>query len=127
VQSGAITSGHCVQWASATSITDAGATCGAGGTTTIANGTSALGTSAIASGACATVVTTTATGVATTDAITWSFNADPTSTTGYTPSTNGMLAIISYPTANNVNWKVCNNTSASITPGAVTLNWRVVR
>lgn len=31
VQSGAITSGHCAQWATATSITDSGATCGAGG------------------------------------------------------------------------------------------------
>jgi hypothetical protein len=40
---------------------------------------------------------------------------------------SGMLAIIKYPTANNVNFKVCNNTSASITPGAVTLNWRVSR
>jgi hypothetical protein len=38
-----------------------------------------------------------------------------------------MLTIISYPTANNVNFKVCNNTSASVTPGAITLNWRVVR
>ena len=100
----------------------------AGGvTTTIASGTSALGTSAIASAACATVVTTTATNVATTDTITWTFNADPTSTTGYTPSASGMLTIINYPTANNVNFKVCNNTSGSITPGAITLNWRVVR
>ncbi len=31
VQSGAITSGHCVQWASSTSIGDAGSACGAGG------------------------------------------------------------------------------------------------
>jgi len=99
----------------------------AGTTQTIANGTSALGTSAIGSGACATVVTTSATGTATTDNIMADFNADPTSTTGYQPSANGMLTIIKYPTSNNVNFKVCNNTSASITPGAVTLNWRVVR
>lgn len=98
-----------------------------GATTTIANGTSALGTSAIASGACATVVTTAATGTATTDVVPWGFNADPTSTTGYSPTVNGMLTIIAYPTANNVNFKVCNNTLASITPGAVTLNWRIVR
>jgi hypothetical protein len=26
-----------------------------------------------------------------------------------------------------VNFKVCNNTGTSITPGAITLNWRVVR
>lgn len=97
------------------------------GTTTIASGTSALGTSAIASGACASAVTTSATGVATTDAINASFNADPTAVTGYIPSTNGMLTIIGYPTSNNVNWKVCNNTAASVTPGAITINWRVTR
>jgi hypothetical protein len=93
----------------------------------IASGTSAMGTGAISSATCATVVTTSATGVATTDAIIASFNGDPTAVTGYVPLTTGMLTIIAYPTANNVNWKVCNNTSASITPGAITLNWRVVR
>lgn len=94
---------------------------------TIANGTSALGTGAIASGACATAVTTTATGTATTDAFTWVFNADPTAVTGYSPTANGMLTIIAYPTSNNVNFKVCNNTASSVTPGAITLNWRVAR
>lgn len=94
---------------------------------TVASGTSALGTSAISSGACATVVTTSATGAATTDVIDWVFNADPTSTTGYQASANGMLTIVAYPTSNNVNFKVCNNTSSSVTPGAVTLNWRVGR
>lgn len=94
---------------------------------TVAQGTSAMGTSAIGSAACATVVTTSATGVATTDAITVSFNADPTAVTGYVPSTSGGLTIFHYPTLNNVNFKVCNFTSASITPGAITLNWRVDR
>lgn len=95
---------------------------------TIASGTSALGTSAIASGGpCATVVTTSATGVVTTDVINWGFNGDPTGVTGYAPTTNGLLVIFAYPSANNVNFKVCNNTSASITPGAITLNWRVAR
>jgi hypothetical protein len=101
---------------------------GAGGlSTTVASGTSALGTSAIGSAACATVVTTTATNTATTDVVWWGFNGDPTAVTGYVPLTSGMLTIIAYPSANNVNFKVCNNTSGSITPGAITLNWRVVR
>lgn len=100
----------------------------AGGiTSTVASGTSALGTSAIGSGNCATAVTTTATNVATTDVIQAGFNSDPTGVTGYSPTTGGMLTIISYPSANNVNFKVCNNTNASITPGAITLNWRVAR
>lgn len=94
---------------------------------TVASGTSALGTSAISSAACATAVTTSATGTATTDVIWWGFNGDPTAVTGYVPLTSGMLTIIAYPSANNVNFKVCNNTSSSITPGAITLNWRVVR
>jgi hypothetical protein len=94
---------------------------------TIASGTAAMGTGAISSATCATVVTATATGVATTDVLTASFNGDPTAVTGYVPLVTGMLTIIAYPTANTANFKVCNNTGASITPGAITLNWRVVR
>lgn len=96
-------------------------------TQTIASGTAALGTGAITSGTCATVVTTSATGVATTDVVRYGFNGDPTGVTGYAPSASGMLTIITYPTVNNVNVKVCNNTGSSITPGAVTLNWQVTR
>jgi hypothetical protein len=96
-------------------------------TQTIASGTATLGTSSIASGSCATVVTVAGTGIATTDDLMADFNADPTSTTGYSPSSSGMLTIIKYPTSGNVNFKVCNNTAGGITPGAVTLNWRVVR
>ena len=112
-----------------------GATCtttctinvGSGVTRTIASGTAALGTSAIASAACASVVTVSATGTATTDVLTGGFNSDPTGVTGYVAAVTGMLTILAYPTTNNVNFKVCNNTGASITPGAITLNWRVVR
>lgn len=101
---------------------------GAGGlSSTVASGTSALGTSAISSATCATVVTTSATNTTTNDVIWWGFNGDPTAVTGYVPLTSGMLTIIAYPSANNVNFKVCNNTSGSITPGAITLNWRVIR
>lgn len=110
-----------------TTITASGGVISSTGTVTIANGTSSLGTSAISSGTCASTVTTTATGVATTDDIIADFNADPTSTTGYKASANGMLTIIKFPTSGNVNFNVCNNTANSITPGAVTLNWRVVR
>lgn len=93
----------------------------------IASGTAALGTSAISSATCATVVTSSATGTATTDNIIADFNADPTAVTGYAPSASGMLTIVKYPTTNNVNFKVCNNTASSITPGAITLNWHVLR
>lgn len=96
-------------------------------TTTIASGAKALATSAISSAACSSAQTDTATNTATTDTIIATFNGDPTAVTGYVPLTTGMLTIIAYPTANTVNFKVCNNTNASITPGAITLNWRVVR
>jgi hypothetical protein len=91
------------------------------------SGTAVMGTSSIASGACATAVTVSATGVATTDVITAGFNGDPVAVTGYMPSTAGMLTIIPYPSTNNVNFKVCNNTASPIIPGAITLNWRVSR
>lgn len=102
---------------------------GAGGlTSTIASGTAALGTSAIASGACATVVTVTATNTATTDVVYFGYNGDPSAVTGYGASATGLvLSIYPYPTANNVNVKVCNSTASSITPGSMTLNWRVLR
>lgn len=93
----------------------------------VQSGTAALGTGAISSGSCASVVTVAASGVTTTDVVDASFNGDPTATTGYLPSVSGMLTIISYPTTNNVNFKVCNLTASSITPGAVTLNWAVRR
>lgn len=101
------------------------------GTTRVAGGSKALATSAIASGACTSPQTATATGADPAspnfDSIVASFNGDPTGVTGYIPTTAGMLTIIPYLTTNTVNFKVCNNTSSSITPGAITLNYVVVR
>lgn len=91
----------------------------------VASGTIALGTSAIGSGTCATAATATATGAATTSVPSLSFNSDPTAVIGYSPTTAGMLAIIAWTTTNTLNVKVCNNTTSSITPGAITLNFRV--
>ena len=100
---------------------------GGGNVNLICSGTFALGTSAIASGASAAVITQNCTGLLTTDNIMLDFNGDPTSTVGYQPSTNGMLTIIKWPSANTINVKVVNNTSASVTPGAISVNYRVVR
>jgi hypothetical protein len=94
----------------------------------IASGSSSLGTSSIASGlSSCPVVTVAAPNVVTTDVIGWGFNGNPTTVVGYKPGPTGMLTIIAYPTAGAVNFAVCNNTSASITPGAITLNWRIER
>ena len=93
----------------------------------IASGAKALATSAIGSGACSSAQTDTATGATTTDAPSFTFASDPTAVTGYSPSTSGMLAIIPWVTSGTINFKVCNNTAASITPGAISINWRVIR
>lgn len=106
-------------------VTVAGTLTAPGVARTIAIGTAKLGTAAIASGACASVVIVSATGVETTDVITFTPNADISAVTGYTPG--GGLSIYPYPTAGAVNFKVCNGTATSVTPGAVTLNWRVAR
>ena len=94
---------------------------------TVVSGSKALATSSISSATCTAAQTATATGTLSTDTVVATFNADPTSVTGYAPAITGMLTILAWPTADTVNFKVCNNTAASITPGAVTLNWRVSR
>lgn len=96
-------------------------------TVTVASGTKALDTDAIASTACDTLATTTATGAASTDVLIITPNADITAVTGYAPVTTGGLQVFYWLTANTINWKICNPTSSSITPGAVTLNYRIVR
>ncbi len=93
----------------------------------VASGTSAMGTGGITTGTCATVVTTAATGAATTDNLIANPTADPTGVTGYAPSASGSLYIQAYITSGNVNFKVCNNTSGTITPSALTMQWRVIR
>ncbi len=93
----------------------------------LASGSTALYTNPIASATCYTAKSASATGVVATDVIQASFNGDPTAIAGFVPLTTGMLTIIVYPSNGNVNFKQCNNTAAVITPGGVTLNWKVSR
>lgn len=95
--------------------------------TIVAKGTLALATGAISSATCTSAQTLSAPGVLTTDVVLASFNGDPTAITGFVPLTSGMLTLIVYPTANTINVKQCNNTTGSITPGAMTLNLSAVR
>lgn len=99
---------------------------------TIASGSIALATSEIASESCQTITTDSvnsaaASGVLSTDIIEFTPNASIKEVTGYAPVTEDGLRITAYPTAGHVNFDVCNWSSSAITPGAVTLNWRVVR
>lgn len=93
----------------------------------IVGGTTALGTGTISGGTCS-AVSTTATGTLTTDAIDWAPNVDLSAVTGYSPSGSGALTIYPpWPTADHVNFTVCNNTSSSIPRSALTVNWKVRR
>jgi len=55
------------------------------------------------------------------------FAADPSGTTGYVPSSTGILTIIPFVTANTINLFYENNTAASITPGAETVHCSAMR
>jgi hypothetical protein len=95
-------------------------------------GSIALATSSILSGACQTVTagsvnSVAATSVASTDIIDWSPQTSLQSVSGYGVSTGGALSIDAYPTAGYINLNVCNHTAGSVTPGALTLNVRVIR
>ena len=95
-------------------------------------GTIALSTSSISTGTCQAVSAGTtnsvaATNVATTDIIDWSPQVSLQGVTGYEVNTGGALSIDTYPTAGYINVNICNWTTGSITPGALTLNVRVIR
>lgn len=117
-------SGNHVNYTAATNTFSCGTSSAAA---TIASGTIALATAAISSGTCASEQTSSASGVLTSDVLQSSFSGDPTGVTGYVPAATGMLTIIGYTKSNAVAYRVCNNSASSITPGAITLNWRVAR
>jgi hypothetical protein len=97
-------------------------------TLTVAHGTQVMPTTAIASGTCETEVTTTASGVLTSDALKVDTGGvDLTTVVGFQPSTAGTLTLFYRVTSGNVNFKRCNNTASSITPGALTLTYHVTR
>ena len=101
---------------------------GGGDVVRIASDTIALTTTPIGANDCATADTDTATGAAATDVISWTPNGDIEGVNGYgVGATGDGLVIYAWPTTNTVNFKVCNATDSSITPGAVTLNWRIDR
>lgn len=93
-----------------------GTNCPAG----IANVQVALPTTAIAANTCTAAATVTMTGVTTTSTFTTAFATDPSAVTGY--GSSGGLTIALWPTVNTLNWRVCNSTASSITPGAMTIN-----
>jgi hypothetical protein len=98
------------------SVTGKTVTYSATGASGIANTTITVGTTAIAANTCTTAATATMTGVATTSVFDFTPNADVSGVTGW--GTTGGLTIVPWPTLNTLNYKVCNQTAASITPSA---------
>lgn len=90
-------------------------------TQVVASGTRAMATSAIGAGACNTAdVNITATGVVSTDVVKFSPNADP-------GLNAGLLVYSAYAGSGVISFRVCNPSAGSLTPAAVTMNWRVDR
>jgi hypothetical protein len=88
----------------------------------IANTTFTNATTAIAANSCsASAATVTLTGLATTSVLLITPSTDVSGSTGW--GSTGGLAIDAWPSAaNTMSYKICNATSASITPAAVTWN-----
>lgn len=101
------------------------------GANVIGKNVQALATTVITTGTCATAVTVTATGADPTtpnfDTLTANFASDPSGVTGLAPSASGGLYVDSWLTANTVHLRECNNTGGSITPGAMSIVWKVIR
>ena len=87
----------------------------------------ALPTSSIGANTCtaATGSPFTATGVTTSMVVVPGFASDPSAVVGY--GSSGGLSVNAYPAANAVNVKVCNSTASPITPGALTVNIRIIQ
>lgn len=95
---------------------------------TLESGTVTVTGDAPLSGACASEHTLSITGLLTTDIVEIGFNGDPSGVTGIAPTTNGGVYILAYPkSAGTAGFKVCNDTSATITVGTLVLNVKVRR
>jgi hypothetical protein len=79
-----------------------------------------LPTEPISPNTCTMAAAATMRGLGLTSTFTTAFASDPSAATGW--GATGGLNFVAWPTANTINWKVCNVTSSVIIPGAITLN-----
>jgi hypothetical protein len=89
----------------------------------VADATTTVGTAAISANTCTSATTVTMTGVTTAMTFTFTPTADLSAVTGWGAG-GATLFVDAWPSANTLNYKVCNNSSASITPGLGT-TWNV--
>ena len=87
----------------------------------------AMPTAQILTAAESTTATGTCTGLTTSDSIICTSSVHITGVTGFVPSASGVLTITTWPTSNTINASYINNTSGSITPGALTINCGAVK
>lgn len=83
-----------------------------------------VGTTAISANSCTTASTVTMTGLTTAMALKLTPTSDVSTVVGWSPASTGQLYFTAWPTANTLNYRVCNPTSSSITPGSST-TWNV--
>jgi hypothetical protein len=95
---------------------------------TVCHGTVTIPATAIASAA-KSAFTITCTGAVVGDTVSLDFDGgtDPSTLTGFLPSTSGTLTILKSVAANVINIVIENNTASSITPTAFQLDGRVIR
>jgi hypothetical protein len=119
-----VVSGHLAVWSGTNGgqLVDGGAVPSGSGPS---NTTITVGTTAVPANSClptnSTFYTATMTGLATTMTLQFTPNASIASATGWEPS-GATLYFNAYPSSGTLNWQVCNNSSASITPASTTWN-----
>lgn len=94
---------------------------GAGNGSTIANTTVPVTGAIQGANSCSSGTTVSMPGLATSSVIQPGYSGDPSGITGW-GSTGGMVFDVWPSAANTASWKVCNQTAASITFGAITFN-----
>lgn len=75
-----------------------------------------LTTSSIGANSCEGAHTQTLSGLSSSSSLAPTPNSDPSGLVGWGPGSPGLWLDI-WPSANTVNWKVCNNSSSALTPG----------
>jgi hypothetical protein len=116
ISAGSLAPGTCVQTSTGGLLISSPGPC----LTVISSGSSRLPTLAVRASTCAAVVTTSASGVMPTDPIIWSYGSAPT-------ISDGQFILNVYPTAGNVNFRLCNPTQSPLTSSGLIANWKVVR
>jgi hypothetical protein len=116
ITAASLTPGNCLQASTGGLVVSAPGPC----LTVVSSGSSRLPTVAVRASTCAAVITTSALGVASTDPIIWSYASAPT-------ISEGQFILSAYPTAGNVNFKLCNPTQSPLASSGLIVNWRVVR